>query len=303
MSTADNFHNNNMFLDVSFEFDLKGIEESDRKPSNVPNSSAFLSTRKQRTYRDDHIGGTEHTVSTLGSTADDADDWTEPGAWTMDDADISLGSFRDFNFEDGLSSCGYDLDGDDDLQEAQCTHDSYFQHVIDKALRISSDNEAGSITNSYHGHGSHQSNLLDFQGHSSKSSMSEFGESVSSLTDALDKLNACISRTAESRRIVRDMTKKLSTSSSSSLSLSGQPVVYQRTKSYPTTKGMSPQVYQDLNNSSNSVGGRSHGSGSKGSKGNTKAKRTLQKTRRAMKKSTLSRTGVAFRPCMAELLS
>lgn len=205
--------NNNMLLDVSFEFDLKGLEESERQATNESAISSFLRTKKQGYWRQDVPAGTQHTVSTLGSSADDADEWS------IDDSEISLGSFQNFNFD----SCGHLLDDEEDQHiEGERASDAYFDQVIDQALRINIDDEATSMSDPYYGFGSHhltvplQGNdgdcLASSYGHSSLLTCSDFGDSVSSLTGALEKLNACITRTAETRRIVRDMTTKMTLS-------------------------------------------------------------------------------------------
>lgn len=336
MNTVDAFQSNKMLLDVSFEFDLQGLDESERKSSHEFAISAFCFRDKEekRARRngnqtsEDLLCGTQHTVSTLGSTNYGVvDDRTEEQeTWEADDSEFSLASFADLNLDHEsllLSSshteyCEFD-DNEDTTTEAPCKTDLAFEQVI-TASRVGSDDNVDYVTDPYDNcvppqdrqsnvflrdeEGEQKEGIHDWQahyrGHSSLSTLStDLGDSFSSYTDGLEKLHECITRTAETRRLVRQhmmcSNKKMVGSSS------------RTAREASIGGGVSLRLaYQDRHcSSASSVGSRSSfGSNSKSSLPTSKGRRTVQKkqARRAIKSTTISRTGVAFRPCMAGLL-
>ena len=339
MNTVDAIQSNKMLLDVSFEFDLQGLDESERKASHEFAIRAFCfrdkeekRARNNNSRSDDLLCGTQHTVSTLGSTNYGvADDRTEePETWDADDSDFSLASFADLNLDHEsllLSSCDTEyseFDNSNDKLEAPCNRNHVVDKVTSQASRIGSEDDVDCVTDPYNNSGSvqeqqsknHQFFLHDeedeqqkgmiqgwqaqYRGQSSISTLgTDLGDSFSSYTDGFEKLHECISRTAETRRLVRQhmlrTNKKLVASSSS-----------RTTREVSTGGGVNLRIaYQDCHSSASSVGSRSsYGSSSRGSLSTKKGRRTVHKkqTRRAIKSTTISRTGVAFRPCMAGLL-
>jgi len=337
MNTGDGFQSNKMLLDVSFEFDLQGLDESERKSSNEFAIRAFCFRDKEEKRArnggnhtsEDLLCGTQHTVSTLGSTnygvVDDQAE--EQETWGADDSEYSLASFADLNLDHEsllLSSSNTEyceFDDNEDKTGGTCKTDLAFEPVI-TASRIGNDDNVDYITDPYDRYRSpqpdqHQSNVFlrdeegeqkegihdwqaQYRGHSSLSTLStDLGDSFSSYTDGLEKLQVCITRTAETRRLVRQhmqcTDKKMAGSSS------------RTTREVSVGGGVSLRLaYQERHcSSASSVGSRSSfGSNSKNSLPTSKGRRTVQKKqiRRAIKSTTISRTGVAFRPCMAGLL-
>lgn len=315
-----NSFENNRFLDVSFELDLKALGVERIQADYWSNADHQNQLTLQCGASNNHVmlAGTQHTVSTLGSSRHESrlfDDCSD------DEDNLSLGSFGADSF--GEEECELDdtclLGGSyHNTEDKGHSRDTYFEKAIDKALSINTYDLA---QGSHHGGVADEEELpsqrlleanatapsLDFDQstasfHESFASIvSQQGDqegSISSLTNAMEKLNACMSRTAESRRRVQGLletdnktaltektTTTLNDSSSCDFGNSCSSIMSQA--STVTAK------------SSNSRRSRTGGSSSSST---MKKKSRARRARRAMKKSGISRTGIAFRPGLAAFL-
>lgn len=263
---SQSYTQQNQFLNLSIEFPSNCI--SSFEPEPAPESKHY----------DQLAWATQHTVSTFCSTfdRDDASDcWTEDG--------ISLSSL---NEEDVFTSDPLlDLVGVANDHASHRRLGVYDYSIIDEALRVASaPDDSVSVLQSFQD--SQESLYKDYEetyndgqgcGESRTGEASHFDDSMNALNDAFEKLNHCMLRTAQSRKLVRELTESMSMTKGAEV-ISGLP-----TCSAPCLKRT------DSSSSVCSLGSRS----SLGSKGSVKGRRSYNKPRRAFKKGTFSKTGVA----------
>lgn len=269
---------------------------------------------------------TQHTVSTIGSTAgynDDGDDYDEDSdCWTAED-DISIASFND----EGIFEDDYDyplLNALLNNEEGEINHEpkSFYEEVIDKAIRVASDDDSLASCFlpeqqqqvNHHHHPRHESSsqgyspYVDYDGDLGDANEAgelqnreaeHFHDSMSSLNEAFEKLNKCMHRTAQSRKLVRELTESLvpqqqappSTIATGEGSIT-TPLAL-TAGCFPLPTGGHSLKRVDSSSSVCSLGSL----GSRSSKGSARGPRSFNKQpRRAFKKGTLSsKTGVAIR--------
>jgi hypothetical protein len=255
---------------------------------------------------------TQHTVSTIGSSigGDDEDDYSD--CWTTED-DISLFSINDEGlFGDGCvpdeirDALLHDEEGTNKRNTTMSSYNDVIE-VIETAIHVASSDDEEDDEEPYCHESQGQSSLyLDYDHtldhHDSNHEPDQDRDShhqedsMTSLNDAFAKLNDCMHRTAQSRKLVRGLVESLESSSPGV----GFP-------SATTTATITTSCSQQIANSQtmrwisssgsicSSLGSRS----SRGSRGkHSRGKRSFNKARRRrFKKDALSssKTGVAVR--------
>ena len=144
---------------------------------------------------------------------------------------------------------------------------------------------------------------------------------MNSLNEAFEKLNRCMMRTSQTRKMVRNFTEKAvphSMNEESDQLVTDEPIAYdaqQASVSPILTSTPDEELHHSAHTTPLTSALAHHGSlrrghdsfnslSSAGSRSSRKGRRTYNKSRRrAHKKGTLSRTGVVLRPSLAALLA
>jgi len=251
---------------------------------------------------------TQHTLSTFCSTVGDDDDDLS-GCW--DDDDVSLGSFNDGFYRFDCQPHG--------LHEVASSAEQVPMMAQPMAITFNNSNIEGNIQ----GHSNEQiyqgNNLTSF--HTSQESLFQgssdgsfqlgqhtkllgahedysikqgLNDSMSSLSEAFEKLDYCMARTAESRKLVRQLTEKMAISSQTATFPCGLANTTTPTSCAATTVSTSTKTMYPILRS-NSLGSLTCNS-SVSSKNRRKGPKSYHKSRRQGNKNSLSnKTGVAIR--------
>ncbi len=226
-----------------------------------------------------HGMATQNTKITFGSTIVGNDDATVDS----NDDEISLASIND---HDGLfdyyPSClahilqqdkttGTVSTKDEQMTrgcynstiEEDCRSQSEVNTTGQQQASLAHDDKESFSFDAYH----HTDMLWQFDG------IEGFNDSMASLSDAFEKLDNCMIRTAQSRKLVRELTILQSLPSSESLS-SNKECITKKSKNIPNS--LPPSV-------------------SISSRGCHKGPKSLEKPGHAFRKGKLSKTGVALR--------
>lgn len=259
------------------------------------NDTPILACLRAEKKTDELHSRTQHTVSTLASSH------FEDSIEGLDfDDEISI----DFDEEDSLA-----LDDvfDCDPLHAFDENGGKLDYVaMDMALRASGQVEDDEISQLQDSH------YEDFEEDMPENSYEPvaFNDSMNSLNEAFEKLNRCMMRTSQTRKMVREFTEKASSNTADEepkqVLTEGSYDEQEVVSSFPITDDYPPYT-ASLNSSLQGGLNRGHDSfsslSSAGSRSSRKGRRTYNKSRRrAHKKGTLSRTGVVLRPSLAALL-
>lgn len=268
-----------------------------------------------RAKNEDLQSRTQHTVSTLGTSA--FEDSTEDFDCDEEESIASLDIF-DCNPLDAFTL-------NDDVVESDLL-------AIDTALRISGEHiDDDDISELHDSHSTVLYDDFDDILPEEEPETVDFNDSMISLNDAFEKLNQCMMRTAQSRKLVRDFTEKDTAYATNGVECQenfleeagddidqeGHAPSYHNESFHvlPKHAGGLQFISDDAEQrtmrstrSTNSLGRmqRGHDSisslNSVGSRSSSKGRRTYRKkSRRALKKGNLTRTGVA--PSLLALLS
>jgi hypothetical protein len=141
-----------------------------------------------------------------------------------------------------------------------------------------------------HGSTFQQQDIMLAGSHGDCSTKQGFNDSMTSLSEAFEKLDYCMLRTAQSRKLVRQLTEKLAMSSSATLPCTTAPATSTTAAALKSTAAACPIL---RSNSMSSL----TGTGSVSSKSSRrKGPKSFHKSRRQGHKTTLAnKTGVAMR--------
>lgn len=254
------------------------------------------------------FASTQHTLSTFCSTLGDDDDDDDDISGCWNDDDISLESFHD-GYQFDCPTLRLEDNVDEALQQpitmtnnntsiAQSmiigfnnsnvtgniqgdSHEQIYGDDIDSSLFANYSQESSMFCGASRVPCQKHDMMIDGP-HQDTSTKHGLNDSMTSLSEAFAKLDYCMLRTAQSRKLVRQLTEKLALSPS---------IPLPSTSTTTTTRRMKTDDQLLRSNSSSSL----NCNGSVASRSHRKGPKSFHKTRRNNKASLSNKTGVAIR--------